>query len=183
MPSGNLPGTSGRGVRIPDRRRLVPRTDVQTRGDGLTLDQIGERVRHKLYPYGFLQGNRHYRVAWSRPANDHLLYRLDAIEKVETLDETFERDPAFDIHHFASRSFGVFQEEPIDVVWKFDPEAAKDARRFRFHPTQEMEELEDGSLLVRFRAGGKLEMGWHLFTWGGGACGGGGAGPAEGGSR
>ena len=29
-----------------------------------------------------------------------------------------------------------------------------------------MEELEDGSLLVRFRAGGKLEMCWHLFTWG-----------------
>jgi predicted DNA-binding transcriptional regulator YafY len=60
----------------------------------------------------------------------------------------------------------VFQEEPIDVVWKFDPEAAKDARHFRFHPTQEMEELGDGSLLVRFRAGGKLEMCWHLFTWG-----------------
>ena len=67
----------------------------------------GERVRHKLYPYGFLQGNRHYLVAWSRPANDHLLYRLDAIEKVEILDETFERDPTFDIHQFASRSFGV----------------------------------------------------------------------------
>jgi len=23
-----------------------------------------------------------------------------------------------------------------------------------------------GSLLVRFRAGGLLEMSWHLFTWG-----------------
>ena len=52
------------------------------------------------------------------------------------------------------------------MIWKFDPEAAKDARHFRFHPTQNMEELEDGSLLVRFRAGGKLEMCWHLFTWG-----------------
>jgi len=126
----------------------------------------GQRVRHKLYPYGFLQGNRHYLVAWSRPAGDYLLYRLTNIERVEVLDEHFTRDPDFSIDRFAARSFGVFQEEPIDVVWKFSPEAAKDARQFRFHPTQRMEELEDGSLLVRFRAGGKLEMCWHLFTWG-----------------
>ena len=31
----------------------------------------------------------------------------------------------------------------------------------RFAPDQ-----PDGSLLVRFRAGGALEMCWHLFTWG-----------------
>jgi predicted DNA-binding transcriptional regulator YafY len=29
-----------------------------------------------------------------------------------------------------------------------------------------MEEEPDGSLVVRFRAGGLLEMAWHLFTWG-----------------
>lgn len=127
----------------------------------------GTRVRHKLYPYGFLQGNRHYLVAWSRPAQEHLLYRLDAIDRVDVLDEHFDYDPEFSIQDFAARSFGVFQEEPIDVVWKFDSEAARDARHFRFHPTQETEDLRDGSFLVRFRSGGKLEMCWHLFTWGG----------------
>ena len=29
--------------------------------------------------------------------------------------------------------------------------------------------LADGGLEVRFRAGGLLEMSWHLFTWGDGA--------------
>lgn len=29
-----------------------------------------------------------------------------------------------------------------------------------------MEDQPDGSLIVRFRAGGALEMSWHLFTWG-----------------
>jgi hypothetical protein len=28
-----------------------------------------------------------------------------------------------------------------------------------------MEDQPDGSLIVRFRAGGLLEMAWHLFTW------------------
>jgi predicted DNA-binding transcriptional regulator YafY len=29
-----------------------------------------------------------------------------------------------------------------------------------------MEDREDGSLTVRFRAGGDLEMAWHLYCWG-----------------
>ena len=29
-----------------------------------------------------------------------------------------------------------------------------------------MEDQPDGSLIVRFRAGGVREMAWHLFTWG-----------------
>ena len=33
----------------------------------------------------------------------------------------------------------MFQEEPVDVVWKFTPKAAPDAREFLFHPTQTME--------------------------------------------
>ena len=60
----------------------------------------------------------------------------------------------------------MFQEKPVDVVWKFTPKAADDASEFLFHPSQEAERLKDGSLLVRFRAGGLLEMAWHLFTWG-----------------
>jgi predicted DNA-binding transcriptional regulator YafY len=70
------------------------------------------------------------------------------------------------LQKFAERSFGVFQEEPFDVVWRFSPKAAPDARQFLFHPTQVLADQPDGSLIVRFRAGGALEMCWHLFTWG-----------------
>ncbi|MGO8867970.1 MAG: WYL domain-containing protein [Alphaproteobacteria bacterium] len=65
-----------------------------------------------------------------------------------------------------SRSFGVFQEKPFDVVWKFKPEAASDAREWVFHPHQVIEDQPDGSLIVRFHAGGAREMSWHLYTWG-----------------
>jgi predicted DNA-binding transcriptional regulator YafY len=29
-----------------------------------------------------------------------------------------------------------------------------------------MDDEEDGSLIVRFRAGGRHEMIWHLYAWG-----------------
>ena len=51
------------------------------------------------------------------------------------------------------------------MVWRFSPEVADEAERFLFHRTQSLEREEDGSLIVRFRAGGLMEMVQHLFTW------------------
>ena len=78
----------------------------------------------------------------------------------------YERAADFDLQEYLQRSFGVFQEEVQDIVWRFTPEAADEARQFQFHPTQTVEDAADGSLIVRFRAGGMLEMCWHLFRWG-----------------
>lgn len=121
-----------------------------------------------VHPYGFLHGHRHYLVGWHEnpKANDFALFALPHIGAVEVTDEPFERDISFDLNEFANRSFGLFQGEPMDVVWRFRPSAADDAAEFVFHPNQEMERQPDGSLLVRFRAAGDLEMGWHLLTWG-----------------
>jgi predicted DNA-binding transcriptional regulator YafY len=129
----------------------------------------GKLSRQLVCPYGFLYGNRHYLVAWSESdrARDYRLFSLGNIEKVELTDSVFERRRDFSLQKFAERSFGIFQEEPFDVVWRFSPKAAPDARQFLFHPTQTFEEQPDGSLIVRFRAGGALEMSWHLVTWGG----------------
>ena len=127
--------------------------------------RLNERLVH---PYGFLLGHRNYLVAHHvhPKANKMALFSLPYIEKVELLNKPFVRDPGFSLQAFAEQSFGIFQEEPFNVVWKFAPAAADDARDFLFHPTQTMEPQKDGSLIVRFRAGGDLEMAWHLYTWG-----------------
>ena len=128
----------------------------------------GKRGHQTVHPYGFLYGKRHYLVAWSElgRARDFRSFALSNIERVELLDRTFARKRGFSIGKYAENSFGVFQEEPVEVVWKFTPKAATDAREFLFHPNQIMQPQSDGSLIVRFHAGGLLEMSWHLFTWG-----------------
>lgn len=128
----------------------------------------GKRGYDTVRPYGFLYGNRAYLVAWSEnsQARDFRNFALSNIERVELLEQPFRRLKRFSLREYAERSFGVFQEEPVDVVWRFAPEAAADAREYVFHPSQVMEDKPDGSLIVRFRAGGMREMCWHLFTWG-----------------
>jgi len=128
----------------------------------------GKESRQPLEPYGLLYGNRPYLVAFSLNdrSRDFRLFRLSGVERVEPMGTCFERREDFSLRDYATRSFGVFQEEPIDVTWKFTPQAAADAREFLFHPTQRMEDQADGSLIVTFRAGGLREMAWHLHTWG-----------------
>jgi len=141
------------------------------------LAQKRVRLRHRklvegrpawqtVSPLGFLYGSRHYLVAWSERRRRVVLFRLSRIDRLEQLESGFDPPPDFDLDVFARQSFGVFQEEPFDVVWRFVPRAAAEAKEHVFHPDQTLEEREDGSLIVRFRAGGLQEMAWHLFTWG-----------------
>ena len=124
------------------------------------------RSRQQVRPLGLLYGNRAFLVGWTEWAEEPRLWRLANVSEARVTDETFEREPAFDLQHYAERSFGVFQEKPVKVVLRFDAEAARDASAFLFHPDQSVEENEDGSLTVRFEAGGLDEMCWHLITWG-----------------
>ena len=124
------------------------------------------RSRQRVEPYGLLYGNRAFLVARTDWAEEPRLWRLANVSEARMTDEAFERDPEFDLQIYARRSFGTFQERPVDVVLRFDAGAASDASAFLFHPDQVIEEHRDGSLTVRFRAGGIDEMCWHLFTWG-----------------
>ena len=111
-------------------------------------------------------GPRAYLVARVKSRAAPVLFRLDEIFGLEVLDEPGSPPPDFDLRAYAERSFGVFQEEPQEVVLRFAPSAAPDAHAFLFHPTQSSSDEPDSSLIVRFRAGGFLEIVHHLMTWG-----------------
>ncbi|GAB6051885.1 YafY family protein [Magnetospira thiophila] len=130
--------------------------------------ETGKVTTQKICPYGIIYGNRNYLVAFSLNPNvfDYRLYSLSNIQHIEILADSFVRDPDFSLEQYMMNSFGVFQESPFNVVWKFSPQAATDAKEWRFHPTQTFEHMADGSLIVRFKAGGRREMEWHLYTWG-----------------
>lgn len=131
-------------------------------------DKPSERT---VAPHGLLLGVRRYLVARDTAKNagaplQH--YRVEEIYSTEVLEQSFDLDPEFNIRKHAEKCFGSFESaaEHGEVVWRFSPEAAPHARRFVFHPTQTVTEEADGSLLVRFRASGHLEMCWHLYSWG-----------------
>lgn len=130
----------------------------------------GKTSTNTLDPYGFLYGERnHYLVAHHSDGyfgdNVHN-FILGNIKSVEILDIPFVPVKNFNLQKYALESFGSYHEEPFDVEWLFDKEVAEEAAQYIFHPTQTITRNSNGSLTVKFRAGGKLEMDWHLYTWG-----------------
>ena len=124
-----------------------------------------KRSWQRVQPYGVLYGNRAFLVGMTAWAKGARLWRLANATELRLTDETFERDPNFDLRRYAKRSFGTFQERPVQVALRFSADVARDASAFLFHPDQKVTENEDGSLTVRFKAGGLGEMCWHLVTW------------------
>lgn len=122
-----------------------------------------------IEPHGLLLGTRRYLIA--RPAGGDgkmRQFRLDRMSEVTLQQNSFARDPDFEIEAHASRAFGSYHADAEygEVIWRFEPAAASVARDFVFHPLQELTEEKDGSLTVRFCASGHLEMAWHLYQWG-----------------
>ena len=126
----------------------------------------GESTIRTAAARGLLIGSRSYLVAVLSESDDPVLFRLDRISNADVSDSAAWPDPDFDLDSFRARSFGVYQEQPRRIRLIFDAEVAESARSFRFHPWQEVAQLEDGRLVVEFSSGGLRELAWHLMTWG-----------------
>ncbi|WP_374469925.1 helix-turn-helix transcriptional regulator [Phenylobacterium sp.] len=117
-------------------------------------------------PYGLMFSRMNYLVAAEKRAEGPRNWRLDRIVDLEVLEETGAPPADFNLHDYASRSFGIYQDEVHEIVLRISGDRVEDALRWRFHPTQTLQAQADGSVIVRFRASGMLELSWHLFTWG-----------------
>ena len=125
-----------------------------------------EARRRSVAPCGVMFGRANYLVAADRESSRIQTFRLDRMSAVRA-EEGVATPPAdFDLQAYASQSFGIYQDEIEDVVLKVSPAGADEARAWRWHPTQSVEDQPDGGVEVRFRASGMRELAWHLFTWG-----------------
>lgn len=125
-----------------------------------------EIKEYVLEPLGFLYGERNHYLIAKHDGSEPRCFIANGIKSVEILPESFTADRKFNLKNFAEESFGAFHEQPFDVEWLFDPAVADEAEEYVFHPNQTLRRNPDGSLTVKFRAGGRLEMDWHLYTWG-----------------
>ena len=120
----------------------------------------------RVCPYGMLYGSAPYLVGPMYAEKTIRIWRLSRISDLEITIEHFEIDPTFDLHEFSNRSFGVYQEKPFNVILSFPEFIASEIEAWTFHPNQTISYRKDGTVEVRFKAGGAEEMLWHFFTWG-----------------
>ncbi|HEV2080955.1 MAG TPA: WYL domain-containing protein [Brevundimonas sp.] len=136
---------------------------------GFTYSRPGAEARRRtVAPCGLMFGRANYLVAADLTTSKVQTFRLDRMAAVRAEEGTAAPPADFDLGAFAARSFGIYQDAVEDVVLKVAPgEKAEEARAWRWHPTQTLEDQSDGGVIVRFTASGMRELAWHLFTWSG----------------
>lgn len=122
----------------------------------------------RVIPYGLVHGPLTYLLGKMPGRNDQpVFYRLDRMTE-PTLSETLGCPPDdWDIDAWLGESFAVWRDEKQEVVLRVLASSAARARGWRFHRHQQVEDVADGGLRIRFATGGMRELAEHLFTWGG----------------
>lgn len=121
-----------------------------------------------IEPLGLIYGDKTYLIGYEKQKGKEIYtYTLHKFKNLKLTNKKFKK-PEFNLQEYANRSFGVFQSEILDVELEFSKDLASEASEYTFHPTQKIEKLKDGKLLVRFKACGDREIIWHIFKWGAG---------------
>ena len=97
-------------------------------------------------------------------------YIMEDISELKNTHQPFPEPINITVQDYAKQFFGVFSDEKTyDVQWRTstDPKTVRAVRKYRFHPDQELIENPDGSITIKFHAGGLRAMAQHLFEWAG----------------
>jgi proteasome accessory factor B len=96
---------------------------------------------------------------------DPRLFMVTRMNSVETTGARFERPKGFDARKYLDKAFKVFaSQEAVKVLLRFVPSAAKRVSERRWHSTQKLKKLGDGSVEMGMEVG----LAPDLYTWIGG---------------
>ncbi|WP_243372475.1 transcriptional regulator [Geotalea sp. SG265] len=102
-------------------------------------------------------------------AHNRRAIRTFAAERIKTVmvtRERFEMPEDFRPEEQFKSAFGMVEEAPISVSIRFSPTIAHAISDRLWHPTQTIRREKDGSIILSFRAGGRMEMVAWILSYG-----------------
>ena len=124
----------------------------------------GEVTERKVDPYGLLFRERAwYLVAYCHRRSEVVLFRTDRIRKIQPLDEAFVIPEGFSLDDYMANAWEVERGQEVTVTIRFSAAAAPLIREAKWHASQALRELPDGSLEMTVTTGGRHAlMRWVL---------------------
>lgn len=129
----------------------------------------GEISTRVVEPLGMLcKRGVWYLVAKDVKLEDYRTFRVDQIEEVYPReDEKFDYPKGFSLDKHLGDSWGVFADDEVqDVVLNFTPHVARRIKNLNYHRSQEIFDEADGSVTVKFKVCGLIEIKSWILQWG-----------------
>jgi predicted DNA-binding transcriptional regulator YafY len=127
----------------------------------------GEPTQYHVDPYTLLfQKGGIYLLGFARERQALRTFAVERIASVEPINERFEIPEGFNPGQTFEQAFGIVAEPPMEVTIRFSAAIAHAVKDRVWHASQRISEHADGSLLLHFRAGGKMEILSWLLSYG-----------------
>ena len=124
-------------------------------------------VEHRVDPYLLLLHQFGlYTVGYSHRAKQLRMFAVERMKSVDVLNEPFNVSRDFKLEQIYQNLFGLIDEPVKTIRIQFTPNVAYLVKERRWHISQELETLEDGSVIVTFTAGGMDEVASWVLSWG-----------------
>ena len=138
------------------------RVSIEYRGTG--KDQS---TRYLVDPYTliFHKGGL-YLLGYAHNREALRTFAVERISRVTKEKERFEMPDDFRPEEKLRKAFGIVEEEAVPVRVRFSPVVAHAVRDRVWHPTQRVEEEQDGSVVISFEAGGVMEILSWILSYG-----------------
>lgn len=120
----------------------------------------GEHTERTVMPYHLhnFRGDW-FMIAYDTLRNDFRNFLVARISEWKVLPEKFARDETFLPADWIGKAFQLFGGgEEVEVAIWFNPPKAHFIRERKWHPSQHIEEREDGSLVLRMTTTGLVEV-------------------------
>ena len=122
---------------------------------------------YRVDPYTLLfQKGGIYLLGYAHKRQALRTFAVERICAVEACKERFEIPEGFHPGEALGGAFGIVAEPPMDVLIRFSAGIAHAIRDRVWHASQQVREEADGSLLLSFHAGGKMEILSWLLSYG-----------------
>lgn len=125
------------------------------------------QTQRRIAPYKiWFFNNRFYVIADCRLRQDIRIFAVDRIKKLSITSETFHIPPDFDAEAFMASGFGVFPGDPVPVRIWFSPSSAGYVMEKIWHPSQSIEQQENGAVILEMTVAPSREIKAWLLAWG-----------------
>ena len=119
----------------------------------------GQSKTYPIVPFRFLYHYDGVYLLCRNPKYGNLLtLAAERIQELEVTSQSFEEFVDSEIEEQLHTAFGVVLESPMAVSVRFSASQAPYIKQRIWHPSQEIEELDDGRIILSFEAGGLYEI-------------------------
>ena len=127
----------------------------------------GKKTRHRLAPYAVLFRKRAwYVIGRSETLKQILTFRINRIDSLIITQAGYTIPEDFSVQKYLAKSWDVMLGPDTHVVILFAKSIAPLIREVKWHSTQQIQEMDNGTLRFEATVAGWREIGWWVLGYG-----------------